>query len=132
MVTPGSVALSTVTTSVLVLKPLLAASAEAEFRVNSVVWLPSLMLSSGAPVRCESERSWVVADLAGVVVRQGYCHVSAGLHTQGNSETVAVTVFVELVVATAGGDDDARDTATVDHADGYTNGSQFTAVVGVS
>ena len=46
MVNPGSVALSTVRNSVLVLKPLLAASAEAEFRVNSVVWLPSLMLSS--------------------------------------------------------------------------------------
>ena len=37
MVTPGSVALSTVTTSVLVLKPLLAVSVEVEVRVNSVV-----------------------------------------------------------------------------------------------
>ena len=81
----------------------------------------------------EGERGWVVADLAGVVVRQGYCHVSAGLHTQGNGEAVPVfLILFELVVATAGGDDDARDIATVDHVDGHANGSQFTAVVGVS
>ena len=62
MVTPGSVALSTVTTSVLVLKPLLAASVEVEVRVNSVVWLPSLMLSSGAL----RSTVWGVSQLSGV------------------------------------------------------------------
>ena len=81
----------------------------------------------------EGERGWVVADLAGVVITESDRDLSAGLHTQGNGEAVPVILtLVELVVATAGGDDDARDIATVDYVDGHANGSQFTAVVGVT
>ena len=75
-------------------------------------------------IRCEAECAWAVADLAGVVVAQCNHHVGVGLHTQRHFEAVTVTTLLDLVVTTTGGDDDARDIATVDHFDWHTDGPQ--------